>query len=207
MFIIKQNPARFSITDSSGSHKIFSYFNASVDGSLALHSYLDYIYIGKVDLEPDFKKKKINIGDVSKTKFRIHKTNFHKSGLINGKDKNGIKFSNDDKGMPFEEIPDAINLFYIQPTRINAYPKIQDNKEYIEIADSADNLFPPVIQGYLCRKSYNFEEEFIKNKSNKGKYFLDKNILDKFDLNLYLYVKKHKDGVYPNAEVIAAYKY
>src|SRR5690606_37924235 len=116
-------------------------------------------------------------------------TNFHKSGYITQKNTSGMRFNENAKGMPFEKISDVINLFYIQPTKFSEYPET-DNKHYYDLNFGNKHVIPPVIQGFLCKKTYDFDNEFIKKHEN-GNYFLDENIFSKFDLNLYIYIRKH----------------
>jgi hypothetical protein len=203
---IDEEPARFCITHKDHTYKIFSYFNATSDGSIAVHSYLDWEYTGQVELGQDFNQKTINLKNVQKSRFRVHKTNFHKSGLITKKDTRDQRYSVDICGMNFEEIKDAIMLFYIQPTFIEHYPEVQDEKHYIELTMEGREILPPIIQGYLCKKDYDFENCFISEHTD-GHFFIDANILSKFNLNLYIYVRRSTDGIYPSAQAIGIFKY
>lgn len=205
MIQILENPARFCISYKGKIHKIFSYFNAASDGGFAIHSYLKTQQLSQVHLGKDYHDKLIDISKMYRESFAIHKTNFHKSGKVVRKNKGGEKFKGEIHGKSLEEIPGAINLFYIQPTTISKYPEI-DNKRYYHLDKEGSSIIPPVIQGILCQRSYDFRTKFM-DKHIQGSYFIDKRILSKFNLNLFIYVRKHKDGTFPLAQVTGVFEY
>jgi hypothetical protein len=203
---IEDIPARFCITFKGKKYKIFSYFNAASDGSFAVHTYLSWAYTGKCDFGKDYAKQVINLKSVKKSNFKVFKTNFHKSGSITLKDVNDQRFSTDISGMNFEEIKDLIMLFFIRPVLVEYYPEAKESKKYYELTIESYEVLPPVIQGYLCLKDFDFEKCFIA-KHPEGHYFVDRNILSRFNLDLYTYVRRAKDGIYPNAQAIGIYRY
>lgn len=205
MIKILKHPARFSISYKNKKYKIFSYFSAANDTSFALHSYFNGKALGRFHFDGDYNSQTIDISKVDKKEFLLHKTNFHDSGMVSQKDKFGKGPNKNIKSKAFKEVDDCITLFFIQPTTLDKYPEI-DNKQYIPLDNSGQNILPPIIQGYLCKESYNFQEEFV-DKQPEGNYFIDENFFSEFNLVLYIYVRKYKYEIFPSGEITGVFEF
>lgn len=205
---IKNHPARFCVEYEGVNRKIFSYFCAANDTSIAVHTYLSSREHGVVHMEGDIEKvnnKNIVIDEVDKIEGKVHKINIHKSGHVSQKDKKGNSFEINIKSLEFEKIEDAINLAFLQPTDISAYPEVESGKDYIDLICGNKNMLPPVVQFYLVKNDFSFDK-FTKEHKD-GVYVKDAEILKQYDISLILFVRKHKSETFPKAEALGLFKY
>lgn len=197
---ITKSHARFSINYKQQDYKIFSYFNAAKDGSFALHSYFEATHSAFKSFGEKFSDQIIDIKSVDKLKIVNFKDNFHRSGIVKMKNKVGEQNYPDIQSIKFNLIRSETLIFFIQPTIIDRYPRTDSDKEYIELTLGNVSLLPPLIQCFFCPKNCDFESNFI-NTHLEGNYFKDPNILKSYKLDVYIYVRRYKDGIYPSTPI------
>ncbi len=182
---------RFSSQYEGAERKLFTLFNAASDNSLAFHSYLMSTHVGQIEVNKLEAGMTLSDKDITKIAFRAHKTNFHKSGIITGKDKAGQRAFKDGKSMEFQRIPDAITLFVFQPCELEKYPIIKDKKSYIEITSGNKNILPPNIQVILAKKQYNWLNDL--DTLLEYNVFINPLIFKEQDLDLIISIRRHKN--------------
>ena len=200
---------RFTITINGVRRKIFTYFQASADGSIAFHTYLPGKYSGEIRLGRDFANATINLDEAERRDdFIIHKINFHKSGEVTTKNSTGERFGVDKSySIALEHFKDGNNnLCFLQPESWEVYPIVTDQKNYVELTRGDLNVLPPIIQLYICKDDSRILEAHAKIRKTI-KWFVDENILKQFGLKLFISVRSHKDGRYPPQQVFAVYQY
>ncbi len=192
---------RFSIEFNGKKRKIFRLFNASTDGSLGFLSYLESTHLGEMDIpgEPTTGKT-FKISDIKPIEFKIHKANFHKSGVVTSKDKEGKRAFDDFTSIKFDEIKDSANLFVMQLTYLEKYPEIKDNKSYIDLINGNIEILPPNIQVVLAKKDHNVSK-YLNNKIENN-LFMNKDIFSQFGLDLYVNIRRHSTGKYAPEQAV-----
>lgn len=206
---INDTRPRFSITIAGVKRKVFTYFRASGDGSIAFHTYLPGKYSGELKLGRDFANSTMNLDEMERRDdFMIYKINFHRSGEVTTKSSTGEKFGNEKSySVSLESFKDGNNdLCFLQPADWNIYPIVADQKNYIELTRGDLNVLPPIIQFYVCADDTRILTAH-KRICKTIKWFVDENILKQFGLKLYISVRSHKDGKYPPQQIFAVYQY
>ncbi len=202
---IKGTQSRFSIFDGNDARKIFTIFNAASDGSLAFHSYSSGKMIGELNSDSVEDGQTFKLSDAEMREFSLHKINFHRTGTVTRKDNMGERSHDDFCSINYKEIKDAVTLFVFQPTHLDRYPVINDNKEYLDLIQNNLEYLPPNIQFILAKSNYDIINDF--NHCRDSIFFVNDMILRKFDLNLCINVRRHSTGKYPSHEVIASVMY
>lgn len=204
----KNPPIRFAVEDGKGKYIIFSYFPVGNDSSLSVKHYYssDHTWMEKINfppdqLLPDHALIDISEGEKKAVQFEIHKHTFHKSGVMNAKDKMGNRMDNDSdiESIPFDAINCSIRLCYVIPTVYSAYPKVDCNtKKYYNVFnlnDSARNM-PSVIEIRLCKKDFNINEK-MKEVYTGFIAFVDSHTLESKDIDIYTVFHKSNNDHFP----------
>jgi hypothetical protein len=200
---------RFTITINGIRRKVFTYFQASTDGSIAFHTYLPGKYSGQLRLGADFSNATMNLNEMERRDdFIIQKINFHKSGEVTTKSSTGERFDHDKSySVALERFKDGKNdLCFLQPVAWEVYPVVTDQKNYVELTRGDLNVLPPIIQFYVCVDDSRILAAHAKVRKTVN-WFVDENILKQFGLKLFISVRSHKDGRYPPQQVFAVYQY
>ena len=206
---INDTQPRFSITLNGVKRKVFTYFQASGDGSIAFHTYLPGKYSGELKLGRDFANSTMNLDEMERRDdFIIHKINFHRSGEVTTKSSTGERFGNEKSySVSLENFKDGNNdLCFLQPVDWKIYPVVNDQRIYIELTQGDLNVLPPIIQFYVCADDSRILAAHKKIRKTT-KWFVDENILRQFGLKLFISVRSHKDGKYPPQQIFAIYQY
>lgn len=80
---IEGNQIQFCVNHEKERKKIFTISNASTDISLAFHSYINADGTGKFISSIPISGQTFKVKDATFQDFKIHKFNFHKSGIGN----------------------------------------------------------------------------------------------------------------------------
>lgn len=204
-------PIRFAIEIDGVRYRIFSYFLASKDSSIAVHSYFSstHTWSKRLDIPPqDLPSNeillKISEAEKEAEKFAAHKSAFHKSGILNIKDKEGkrLKGDKDIVSISFERIPESIRLCYIYPTVYNRYLRIlKESKKHHNVLKlvGTDKKVPLMIEIRLSKFDFNLSNRL--KESYKGFIaFVDRNTLSHYKLDIYTVFRRSPNSYFPSTE-------
>jgi hypothetical protein len=204
--VIDQPQPRFSIKMGSIERKIFTYFGAASDGSIAFHTYVDKAYSSRASgtLSSSTKEDTFELAidmdnAVRKDEFITHKINIHQSGIIQVKDKQQSRMPDEefDKTLSLANFNDDYgDLGVFQPGIWEAYHIADKDKIYIDLIQGNLNVIPPVISFHVGRDELRLLEVY-KNHKRTVLFFVDNLILSKFNLKLFMTVVAHHENKYP----------
>ena len=206
-------PARFAIKTDEAVYRMFSYFRIGNDSSIAMQSYYKSNYIATENIQMPLEelviqKPYFSLAEMSKSKqyFKIHKSSFHKSGVLNIKDKENKRMIGDTDiiSIPFGKIEDNIRLFYIYPTHYSKYPMLSENsnKPHFIIKLPASNKNMPAMFEVRLSK-YNFDlPAKLDEAYDSFAGFCDHETLLEYELDIYTIFRKAPNPSIPNTEAL-----
>ncbi len=206
------HPVRFAIEIDDNIYRLFSYFPVGKDLSIAMQTCFssNHLYSKKIDIPPDElapNKPILKISQVEKEAepFDIHKSTFHKSGILNIKDKKGgrIKGDKDIVSIPFSRITDTIRLIYLYPAPYSVYPKLsKTNKKPHNILKLVGNAkrIPPIVEVRLSEYKFDLRNELISSYEGFIAY-IDHNTLADFQLDIFTVFRKSPNPDFPKTQV------
>ena len=190
---------------------MFSYFRIGNDSSIAMQAYFKSNYIATENIQKPPKelvkqKPYFSLNEMSKSgqHFKIHKSSFHKSGVLNIKDKENKRITEDTDiiSIPFVKVEDNIRLFYIYPTHYSKYPILSDNsnKPYhiIKLSALSENM-PAMFEVRLSKYNFNLPAK-LDEAYDSFAGFCDHETLMEYELDIYTIFRRAPNPKTPNTE-------
>ena len=136
--------------------------------------------------------------------FKIHKSRFHKSGVLNIKDKENKRINGDTDiiSIPFGRIEDNIRLFYIYPTHYSKYPMLSANSykthHIIKLPTLSKNM-PAMFEVRLSKYDFDLPAK-LDEAYDSFAGFCDHETLMEYELDIYTIFRRAPNPSIPNAE-------
>ena len=204
-------PARFAVKIDDTIYRMFSYFRIGNDSSIAMLSYFESNCISAENIQMPSEqlikqKPYFSLSELQKSAqpFKIHKSSFHKSGILNIKNKNSNRMNGDKdiRSIPFGSVEDTIRLFYIYPTQYAKYPKIPEhgNKRHyiIKLPPLYRNL-PIMFEVRLSKYDFDLITK-LDQAYDSFVGFYDHETLMEYNLDIYTLFRKSPNPTIPNTE-------
>lgn len=204
-------PVRFAVRIDDTIYRMFSYFRIGKDSSIAMRSYFESNYIATENIQVPSEelvkyKPYFSVTELEKSAqpFKIHKSSFHKSGVLNIKDKKSNRMNGDADiiSIPFGSVEDNIRLFYIYPTQYAKYPKLPEhsNKRHyiIKLPASSKNI-PSMFEVRLSKYDFNLRAK-LDEAYDSFVGFYDHETLMEYKIDIYTVFRRSPNPAIPNTE-------
>jgi len=217
MEVGEPRPVRFAVEVDGIQYRLFSYFTVGNDLSVAMQSYFKTTHIAQRGFsrsQEERGEEGVRISQMQKEAqyFTVNKHTFHRSGVQNIKNRQGSRPSDrrDRRSISFDDIADAIRLFYIYPTTYSRYPRIVvDNKKHHNVLCLKGDIrsVPIMIDVRLSRIGFPMIDRLTSAYSKGFAAFIDGKTLVEVDLNIVTVFRKSPNSFWPKAEAIVAEYY